>query len=318
MSIQFVTSTSDFETYLSSNKFLVANFTASWCGPCQAIKPRIDEIYPKYPGVEIVRVDLDSQRELATRYTISAVPTFVFFQDKQEVSRVRGANINSVIENLEKLNNQAIGQGVTRAGAEPVEVTGLAKEVAEFIPKGFSILNSSIEFGKFEALNSLCLYQNSQVQDIVKLDSEISGVWSDADSQLNLFVPLLNICKVYSILFKFKPKAEASLQVDEEDFQSETQTPNIIKIWPNVQSILSFDEASSSSNPAHLEKVSEDVTDSWYEIKLKFVRFQNVQNLNIFFDGKDEDFHTTIEKIVIIGTSGDSLNQGTVQSLGEE
>ncbi|EGW34704.1 thioredoxin [Spathaspora passalidarum NRRL Y-27907] len=324
MSIQFVKSTSDFDAYLSSNKYLVANFTASWCGPCQAIKPIIDQFYEneEYTGVEIVRVDLDAQKELASRYTITAVPTFVFFEDKKEISRVTGANINAVTSQLNTLNTKAVSQGAKRSGGSSVSVLepGAGKEVKQFIPKGYTLLNTAIDFGNFEALNSMKLYEG-EVKDILKIDNEISGVWSDADSQMIFFIPLLNICKVYSILFKLKKGEKYStegLKIDKEDLQSESQIPNIVKIWPNVQSIISFDEA-SNGNAAHSESVDVDkIKDDWYEFKLKFVRFQNVQNLCVFLDGDDEDFHTVVEKIVLVGVNGDAINQGTVQSLGEE
>lgn len=334
MSIQFVKSTTDFDNYLKSNKYLMANFTASWCGPCQAIKPVIDQLYSsgKYDKIEICRVDLDAQKELASKYQVTAVPTFIYFESGKEISRIRGADVNGVTNALNSLNEKASNDSSVRERngnqATPAMLSGVEKEVKEFIPKGFEILNSSIDFQRFEGLNVKPIYQDSQVQNLFKLDVEegTSTVWSDADSQLLFYVPFLNICKVYSVLVKVRNQEKLVseyLAVDDEDLTLESQLPNTVKLWPNLQSILSFDEAADSNAP-HQEKIDldkDEINDGgkWIEAKVKFVRFQNVQSLNIFVEGDDDDYHTIVDKIVIVGISGESKDQGKIQSLeGEE
>ncbi|KAG7662423.1 txl1 [[Candida] subhashii] len=335
MSVQFVNSSNDFQNYLSANKYLMANFTASWCGPCQAIKPVIDQLYSsgKYDKIEICRVDLDTQKDLATKYQVTAVPTFIFFEQGKEISRIRGADVHGVTNALDSLNVKASVDSSVKArsgnASGSVVLSGVEKEVKDFIPKGFEILNSSIDFQRFEALNVIPLYQDKEVQDLFKLDDaneDRSTVWSDADSQLLFFIPFLNICKIYSVLIKIRKQEKLineDLVVDEEDLSSESQLPNIIKVWPNSQTILSFDDAADSNSP-HEQKIDVDdddedlVNGKWIEAKFKFVRFQNVQNLNIFFEGDDDDYHTIIDKIVIVGLSGESKNQGKIQSLEPE
>lgn len=56
----------------------------------------------------------------------------------------------------------------------------------------------------------------------------------------------------------------------------------------------------------------------WYEIKLKYVRFQKVSSIDLFIDGDDDELHTLIDKIVIIGVDGESKNQGKIEKLGDE
>ena len=115
----------------------------------------------------------------------------------------------------------------------------------------------------------------------------------------------------------YKEVDESALDVDSDD-SDEIQPPNLIKVWCNTQSILSFDEASVDTSAPHIEKVSTNDEEQWLNIKFKFVRFQNVQNLTIFVDGEDEDYHTVIEKIVIVGVNGESKEQGKINQIDDE
>lgn len=199
----------------------------------------------------------------------------------------------------------------------------LLKDIKTRVPKGFDVLNTSIHFIDFQALNCHPLdSQHGEVKGAFKTDVlKISTIMSDADSQLLFFLPLNNICKVHSILIKFRPVSDIlseanaeSLELDEDELQSETQPPLLLKVWVNKDNILSFDDASNDTSAPYVGGI--DLDDSnWATCKLKYVRFQNVKTLNIFIDGKDEDFHTLIEKIVLIGVAGDSSEQGTLQKL---
>ena len=168
------------------------------------------------------------------------------------------------------------------------------------------------------------MYKDSKTKHVVSLDNtDKSAVISDSDSQLLFYIPFLNISKIYSILVKvkstktYKEVDESALDVDSDDLD-EIQPPNLIKVWCNTQSILSFDEASADTSAPHIEKVSTNDEEQWLDIKFKFVRFQNVQNLTIFVDGEDEDYHTVIEKIVIVGVNGESKEQGKINQIDDE
>ncbi|EDK43226.1 conserved hypothetical protein [Lodderomyces elongisporus NRRL YB-4239] len=176
MPIEFTKSSQDFESYLKSNKVLVANFTAAWCGPCQQIKPVVDKAYDTFSNVEIVRVDLDRQEELARKYSVSSIPTFIFFEDGTEKTRVSGANVQQLLTNLDTFNAKA--SGATRKGNGKAAAASLLlssksyKEIRPLIPSGFEILNSSIDFGSFEALNVKSVYKNKEVKLVFKAGEE--------------------------------------------------------------------------------------------------------------------------------------------------
>jgi thioredoxin 1 len=67
----------------------VLKFSASWCGPCQALSTTLKGIDDL--GVEIKEIDIDDQLDLAAQYSIRSVPTLVVLQDGAEVRRKSGA-----------------------------------------------------------------------------------------------------------------------------------------------------------------------------------------------------------------------------------
>jgi thioredoxin 1 len=83
----------------------VIDFSATWCGPCKRIAPLVDQLEREYHGrVDFQKVDIDQNRQLAGRYKIRAVPTFVFFDaNGRVVNRIEGASPQELREDLEKL-----------------------------------------------------------------------------------------------------------------------------------------------------------------------------------------------------------------------
>lgn len=69
---------------------VLVDFWATWCGPCQMLAPIIDEIASENPGLKIVKVDVDAQVDLATRYNISSIPTVIVFDNGQPVATIIG------------------------------------------------------------------------------------------------------------------------------------------------------------------------------------------------------------------------------------
>lgn len=70
---------------------VLVDFFATWCGPCQMSAPIIDKMSEDYAGkVLIFKVDVDEAREIASKYNVMSIPTFVVFKDGQEVDRQIG------------------------------------------------------------------------------------------------------------------------------------------------------------------------------------------------------------------------------------
>ena len=70
----------------------VIDFTAKWCGPCKQMVPVLDALAREYAGrVGFAAVDCDDEPQLAQRYNVRSMPTFVLVRDGREVGRVVGA-----------------------------------------------------------------------------------------------------------------------------------------------------------------------------------------------------------------------------------
>jgi thioredoxin 1 len=69
----------------------VLDFYADWCVPCKRISPVIDNLNTKMEDVEFEKVNVEEQYELAEKYNITSVPTFVFEREGNEVHRITGA-----------------------------------------------------------------------------------------------------------------------------------------------------------------------------------------------------------------------------------
>ncbi|MCH8980221.1 MAG: thioredoxin [Armatimonadetes bacterium] len=94
----------DFEKeVLRSDLPVLVDFTAEWCGPCQAIAPIIESLAEDYAGrAKVVKVDVDANSEIGARYSVMSIPTLVVFKDGQEAERLVGAAQKSAIESLLK------------------------------------------------------------------------------------------------------------------------------------------------------------------------------------------------------------------------
>ncbi|KAK3140620.1 hypothetical protein QOZ80_5AG0403380 [Eleusine coracana subsp. coracana] len=73
-------------------KTVVANFSASWCGPCRVIAPIYAEMSKTYPQLMFLTIDVDDLVDFSSSWDIRATPTFFFLKDGQQVDKLVGAN----------------------------------------------------------------------------------------------------------------------------------------------------------------------------------------------------------------------------------
>jgi len=97
----------DFESeVLKSDKLVIVDFWAEWCGPCKMIAPLLDEVAKEMPDkVKIVKVNVDQEQQLAQQYGIYNIPTLLFFKQGTVREQVVGTAAKKVL--VEKINAHA-------------------------------------------------------------------------------------------------------------------------------------------------------------------------------------------------------------------
>ena len=76
---------------LNSDKPVLLDFFASWCGPCRMVGPILDEIAEEREDIKVCKVNIDEQPELASRYRIMTIPTLMVLKDGQIIEQSVGA-----------------------------------------------------------------------------------------------------------------------------------------------------------------------------------------------------------------------------------
>lgn len=90
MSVLTITKNNFQKEVMESDKPVLLDFWASWCGPCRMVSPVIDEIAGETPAVKVGKVNVDEQRELASAFNVMSIPTLVVIKDGKVVEQAMG------------------------------------------------------------------------------------------------------------------------------------------------------------------------------------------------------------------------------------
>lgn len=98
----------NFEEVMKSEKLVLIDFWADWCGPCKRMVPIIDELSNEYPETAIIgKMDVDNNPKTSSKLGIRNIPAMFFFKKGEIVDKQIGAVAKSIL--IEKLNSQITG-----------------------------------------------------------------------------------------------------------------------------------------------------------------------------------------------------------------
>ncbi|KAG5878316.1 hypothetical protein JTB14_025366 [Gonioctena quinquepunctata] len=270
-SVKVITDEAHFQTELSnaSARLVVADFTATWCGPCQRIAPVFNQLASKYPRAVFLKIDVDQCQETAAAQGVSAMPTFIFYRNKIKVDRLQGADVGG----LESKIQQYYGSEET----EDNEAVAGHMDLSPFITKG----------------QCECLNESDDHPFTNCLSSAGGFLQSDCDEQLIISIAFNQAVKIHSL--KISAPSDKG--------------PKTIRIFINQPRTLDFDLADSYTSVQDLELTPQDVEGNL--INLRYVKFQNVQNIQLFIkDNLGGGEVTQINHLAFVGSPINTTNMG--------
>lgn len=100
-----ITSAAEFDKIASENegKLLIVDFSAAWCMPCKLIAPVFEEMASsdgEFSSAIFIKIDVDEVPELAERFQVQAMPTFIFMKNNAEVDRFSGASVEKLKQTI--------------------------------------------------------------------------------------------------------------------------------------------------------------------------------------------------------------------------
>ena len=91
MSVLNINKNNFLEEVVNSEKPVLVDFWASWCGPCRMVIPVVEKIAEEYPEYKVVKVNVDEEQELASQFGVMSIPTLMVVKNGEVVNKSVGA-----------------------------------------------------------------------------------------------------------------------------------------------------------------------------------------------------------------------------------
>lgn len=97
MAVVNITNANFKEEVLDSDKKVLVDFWAPWCGPCRMVSPIVEEIAEENAAIKVAKVNIDEQPQLAAQYGVMSIPTLIVFENGDIADKAVGARNKSFI-----------------------------------------------------------------------------------------------------------------------------------------------------------------------------------------------------------------------------
>lgn len=84
-----------------NNKYVLVDFYADWCGPCKMVGPVLEELDAENDQLTVVKVNVDNELDLASKYGVQSIPNMIFFKEGKAVTQIIGfANKDAILDKI--------------------------------------------------------------------------------------------------------------------------------------------------------------------------------------------------------------------------
>lgn len=259
------------------------------------------------------------------------MPTFMIFKNARTVSTIRGADPKKLSEAVQKLAAEAsaaeggaAGEGFGGASSGGA---GAGRWLGAAVPKGYNDVTDQVEINGIDLLNcdselgpAKVLFETSR-PSALSGDSKGKGkagettpdwVESDTDEQLMLYMPFQSTLKIHSLHITSLPPSSGD---------DVPMRPKTLRLYTNRSHVLGFEEAEDITpvQTVTIEPRDWDAQTGTAKVELRFVKFQNVSSLVIFFvDGDGDGDKIRVDRIRILGETGEKREMGKLEKIGDE
>jgi thioredoxin 1 len=97
----------EFDNAIATERAVLVDFWAIWCGPCKMLRPTIDEIAEEYDGkIDVYSVDVDEEPDLAARFGVMSIPTVAAFKGGELIGKIVGVRDKDEYVDMLELNEE--------------------------------------------------------------------------------------------------------------------------------------------------------------------------------------------------------------------
>jgi hypothetical protein len=256
------------------------------------------------------------------------MPTFMIFKNARVVDTVRGADPNQLNRAVRKLASEANAVESSAADNE----AGGSGWVGAAVPKNYGDVTDQVSSKDLELLNRDSEKGNTSVLFDPSPPSalgsgkgkktgegaEVDWVESDTDEQLMLYLPFKSMLKVHSLHVTSLPPSSAEEGEDEDELP---MRPKTLRLYINRPHVLGFEEAEDIDpvQTVTLEPEDWDSKTGTAKVELRFVKFQKVSSLVVFFvDGDGDREKIRVDRLRVFGDAGEKRDLGTLEKIGDE